>query len=70
MVAVPLWTDQTPNAEFVMDVWGVGIRVKVDPLGFFRREEIEVCIREVMGGERGFEIKKNSAKWKKLAIQA
>ena len=70
MVAVPQWTDQTTNAKFVKDVWGVGIRVKVDAKGFFTREEIEVCIRHVMQGERGLEIKRNSAKWKKLAQEA
>ncbi|KAH7547626.1 hypothetical protein FEM48_Zijuj01G0329800 [Ziziphus jujuba var. spinosa] len=70
MVAVPQWTDQTTNAKFVMDVWEVGIRVKVDTKGFFTRQEIDECIREVMDGERGLGIKKNSAKWKKLAMQA
>jgi hypothetical protein len=70
MVAVPQWTDQTTNAKFVMDVWGVGIRVKVDPKGFFTREDIEMCISQVMHGERGLEIKQKSAKWKKLAKEA
>ena len=70
MVAVPQWTDQATDAKFVKDVWGAGIRTKVDPKGFFTREEIEVCIRQVMHGERGLEIKKKSAKWKKLAKEA
>ncbi|KAF3451077.1 hypothetical protein FNV43_RR07166 [Rhamnella rubrinervis] len=70
MVAVPQWTDQTTNAKFVKDVWEVGTRVKVDAKGFFTREEIELCIRQVMQGERELEIKRNSAKWKKLAKEA
>ncbi|XP_060669062.1 UDP-glycosyltransferase 74E2 [Ziziphus jujuba] len=70
MVAIPQWTDQTTNAKFVMDVWRVGIRVEVDSNGFFTRQEVEKCIRDVMEGDRGLEIKTNSSKWMKLAIQA
>lgn len=70
MVAVPQWTDQSTNAKFVTDVWGVGIRVKVDPKGFFTRQEVELCVRQVMHGERGLDIKRNSAKWKVLAKEA
>ncbi|KAH7547661.1 hypothetical protein FEM48_Zijuj01G0333900 [Ziziphus jujuba var. spinosa] len=55
---------------FVMDVWWVGIRVEVDSNGFFTRQEVEKCIRDVMEGDRGLEIKTNSSKWMKLAIQA
>ncbi|XP_052180044.1 UDP-glycosyltransferase 74G1-like [Diospyros lotus] len=70
MVAVPLWTDQTTNAKYVEDVWGVGIRAGKDEKGVVRREVLEHCLREVMEGERGKRIKENSAKWKRLAIEA
>ncbi|XP_077211306.1 mogroside I-E synthase-like [Tasmannia lanceolata] len=70
MVAVPQWTDQPTNAKYVEDIWGVGIRVKVGEKGLVRREEMGNCIREVMEGERGKEIKKNAGKWMEAAKEA
>ena len=70
MVAMPQWTDQRTNAKFIVDVWKVGVRIKLDGKGFANKEEIELCIREIMEGESGKEMKKNSVKWKKLAIEA
>ncbi|KAM7486495.1 hypothetical protein LguiA_002504 [Lonicera macranthoides] len=70
MVVMPQWTDQTTNAKFVQDVWKVGIRVRVDENGIVGREEIERCVREVMEGERGVEMKKNALKWRDLAKEA
>lgn len=70
MVVMPQWTDQTTNAKFVQDVWKVGIRVRVDEKGLVGREEIERCVREVMEGERGMEMKKNALKWRDLAKEA
>ncbi|GFS45903.1 UDP-glucosyltransferase 74F2 [Actinidia rufa] len=70
MVVMPQWTDQTTNAKFVQDVWKVGIRVRVGEKGIVWREEVETCIREVMEGEKGKELKKNAMKWKDLAKEA
>ncbi|KDP35131.1 hypothetical protein JCGZ_10665 [Jatropha curcas] len=71
MVAMPQWTDQPTNAKFIADVWKVGVRVKVDDeKGIVVKEEIERCIGEVMEGETGNRIRKNSEKWKKLACEA
>ncbi|OAY50252.1 UDP-glycosyltransferase 74F2 [Manihot esculenta] len=71
MVAMPLWSDQPANAKLVEDVWKVGIRVKVDEeKGIVTRDEIELCVREIMEGERGKEVKKNVEKWSELAIEA
>nr|AKA44587.1 UGTPg35 [Panax ginseng] len=70
MVVMPQWTDQTTNAKLVQDVWKVGIRVRVDEKGVVGREEIEYCIREVMEGNRGKEMKDNAMKWKGLAKEA
>ncbi|KAL7219515.1 hypothetical protein ACSBR2_012551 [Camellia fascicularis] len=58
------------NAKFVQDVWKVGIRVKVNENGIVEREEVEACLKEVMEGKRGEEIKKNSIKWMDLAKEA
>ena len=70
MVAMPQWTDQRTNAKFIVDVWKVGVRIKLNDKGLANKEEIELCIREIMEGESGKEMKKNSVKWKKLAIEA
>ncbi|KAK8614832.1 hypothetical protein V6N13_068621 [Hibiscus sabdariffa] len=70
MVAVPRWTDQSTNAKFIADVWQVGIRAEVDGKGMIRKEEIGRCVREIMEGDRSEDIKRNAAKWKKLAIEA
>ncbi|XP_057482999.1 flavonol 7-O-beta-glucosyltransferase UGT74F1-like [Actinidia eriantha] len=70
MVAVPQWSDQTTNAKFIADVWGVGIRARGDESGRVRREEIERCVREVVEGERGKEMKRNATKWRGLAREA
>ncbi|CAN1252440.1 Flavonol 7-O-beta-glucosyltransferase UGT74F1 [Linum perenne] len=59
MVAMPQWTDQPPNAKLVEQVWKVGVRVRV-----------EMCVRVVMDGESGKEMKKIGEKWKDLACLA
>ncbi|KAL2921635.1 UDP-glycosyltransferase 74G1 [Bienertia sinuspersici] len=69
IVGVPRWTDQATNAKFVEDVWGVGVRTKVDKKGIVRRENLDECIRKIMEGDIREEIMKNVAKWKKLAKQ-
>lgn len=70
MVVMPQWTDQTTNAKFVQDVWSVGVRVKVNEKGIVGREEIKECVRTVLQGEKGKEMKKNALKWKDLAKEA
>jgi len=70
MVGIPQWTDQAPDAKLVEDVWQIGIRAKADEKGVVRRDELEKCVKEVMEGERGREIKKNAVKWKNLAKEA
>ncbi|PON50573.1 UDP-glucuronosyl/UDP-glucosyltransferase [Trema orientale] len=70
MVAVPYWSDQPTNAKFVMDVWRVGLRAKLNKRGIVTREEVELCIKEVMEGESSLEIKRNSEKLKVMAREA
>ncbi|KAH8510465.1 hypothetical protein H0E87_008139 [Populus deltoides] len=52
--------------------WGLkrSVRVKADEKGIVTKEEVEGCIREVMEGERGNEMRRNSEKWMKLAKTA
>ncbi|KAK9200573.1 hypothetical protein WN944_015771 [Citrus x changshan-huyou] len=70
MVVMPQWTDQPTDAKFVEDVWKVGVRVRVDEDGIVRRDEIERCIKEVMEGQSGREMRMNAKKWRDLAIEA
>ncbi|KAH9726756.1 UDP-glycosyltransferase 74F2 [Citrus sinensis] len=70
MVVMPQWTDQPTDAKFVEDVWKVGVRVRVDEDGIVRRDEIERCIRELMEGQSGREMRMNAKKWSDLAIEA
>ncbi|XP_059450670.1 UDP-glycosyltransferase 74E2-like [Corylus avellana] len=70
MVGVPYWSDQSTNAKYIMDVWKMGLRAPVDEKGIIRRKAAEHCIREIMEGERGKEIKKIAFKWRKLAKEA
>ncbi|KAG2672695.1 hypothetical protein I3760_13G054800 [Carya illinoinensis] len=70
MVAMPQWTDQSTNAKYIMDFWKMGLKVPMDEKGLVRREGVAHCIREIMEGESGEEIKKNAFKCKKLAKEA
>ncbi|KAA8517528.1 hypothetical protein F0562_017842 [Nyssa sinensis] len=70
LVAMPQFLDQITNAYFVEKFWGVGIKPEADEKGHATGNEIDRCIREIMHGERGHLIKKNSSRWKELAKEA
>eukprot|EP01018_Ginkgo_biloba_P015402 Gb_14886 [translate_table: standard] len=69
-LAVPQWTDQTTNSKYIAEVWKTGLRLNKREDGVVAREEVERCIRKVMEGEHGFELRKNALKWKNLAREA
>ncbi|KAK9277568.1 hypothetical protein L1049_007113 [Liquidambar formosana] len=70
MVGVPQWADQLPNAKYIDEIWGVGVRAKEDEKGIVKREELQLCLKEVMEGETSQEIRRNASKWRKLAKEA
>ncbi|XP_043723424.1 UDP-glycosyltransferase 74B1-like [Telopea speciosissima] len=71
MVGVPKFADQYTNAKFIEEVWGVGVRAEEeDDKGTVGREELQLCLREVMDGERSQEMRKNAGKWRELAKKA
>lgn len=70
MVAVPQWTDQPVNAKYVEEVWHMGLSTRPDEKGIVKSQVLESCIREILEGEKGKEIKKNAFNWKNLARQA
>lgn len=72
MVAFPQWGDQLTDAKFLVDVFGVAVRMgrgdhedKVVP-----REEVERCIREAMVGPKAEEMRTNALAWKQKAEKA
>ncbi|XP_074292039.1 UDP-glycosyltransferase 74E2-like [Silene latifolia] len=69
MVGFPQSSDQFTNAKCIEDIWGIGVRVKANEDGFVAKEEIEMCIHEVMEGESAKEIRENANKWKQLAVE-
>ncbi|XP_027120284.1 UDP-glycosyltransferase 75C1-like [Coffea arabica] len=67
----PHFSDQTTNAKLIEEVWGIGVRAKANEEGVVERAEIRRCLDTVMGGgEKGEEIRRNSAKWRCMAIEA
>lgn len=70
MIGMPYWSDQSTNAKFIMDVWKLGLKVRIDENKIVRQEEVERCIREIIEGEKGKEILANANKWKVLAKKA
>ncbi|KAH6834868.1 hypothetical protein C2S53_003868 [Perilla frutescens var. hirtella] len=70
LIAMQQWVDQNTNAKFIQDVWSVGVGTGVGENGIIGREEIAMCIEQVVGGERSIELKRNACKFKKLANEA
>ena len=70
MVGFPQWSDQLPDAKFIEDVWGVGVRAKEHEKGVVRREEFLSCLKDVTEGKRSKEISENASKWRELAKKA
>ncbi|KAL9246463.1 hypothetical protein vseg_019994 [Gypsophila vaccaria] len=70
MVGVPQWSDQLPDAKFIDEVWGVGIRAREDGEGVVRRDEFQRCLKVVMEGKRSVEIRENAKKWRELSRKA
>uniref|UniRef100_A0ACD5Z0L3 Uncharacterized protein n=2 Tax=Avena sativa TaxID=4498 RepID=A0ACD5Z0L3_AVESA len=67
MVPIPQWADQPITAKYVESAWGIGLRARRDDKGLVRREEVERCIKGVMGGE---EYRRNASKWMQKAKEA
>lgn len=71
VVAVPQWFDQGTNAKLMEDVWGSGVRVRVNEGGGVDGCELQRCIEMVMdGGDKSRLLRLNANKWKDLAREA
>ncbi|KAK3416898.1 hypothetical protein EUGRSUZ_H02639 [Eucalyptus grandis] len=63
MVALPQWID------LIEGVWRTGVRMRPNEEGLMEAGEIRRCLETVMAdGERREEMRRNAAKWKKLAV--
>ncbi|KAM3372541.1 hypothetical protein ACQJBY_019435 [Aegilops geniculata] len=67
MITIPQWADQPTAAKYVESVWRIGLCARRDEKGLVRREEVERCIKEVMGGK---EYMRNASKWMQKAKEA
>jgi len=71
VVGLPQFADQTINAKMIEEVWGNGVRARVNEVGIVEAEEIRRCLEVVFGsGEKGQEIRSNAKKWSGLALHA
>ena len=71
VVACPQFSDQNTNAKLVEEVWGNGVRAKVNEDGIIEREEIRRCVNELMGGgDTGKDMERTCAKWKSILKEA
>ncbi|KAF8653064.1 hypothetical protein HU200_062504 [Digitaria exilis] len=66
MLCWPCVGDQQTNSRMACTEWRVGMEIGEDP----SREEVEAVIRQVMGGERGEELRRSAAEWKEKAALA
>lgn len=48
----------------------MGIKAQANEKGVVKQEVVEHCIKEVMEGERGKEIRKNATKWREVTKKA
>ncbi|XP_051146883.1 gallate 1-beta-glucosyltransferase 84A24-like [Andrographis paniculata] len=71
-VAFPQWGDQVTNAKFLVDVFGVGVRLgRGEAAGrIVPRGEIAECLRAATAGPTAEKLKENAARWKKAAADA
>lgn len=66
MICWPFFAEQTTNCRYVCGEWGVGVEIE----GEVKREKVEGIVREVMGGEKGREMRGRAKEWKETARRA
>ncbi|XP_038888406.1 gallate 1-beta-glucosyltransferase-like [Benincasa hispida] len=72
VVAFPQWGDQLTNAKFLVDVFGVGLRLSrgAGEDRLIKRDEIKNCLKEAMEGPKAVEIRKKALERKIAAEKA
>jgi len=71
VLAFPSFGDHLTNAKFLVDVFGVGIKMGSNGGGkndeLVTRDEVKKCLLEATIGEKAERLKQNANKWKKKA---
>ncbi|KAL2324220.1 hypothetical protein Fmac_023278 [Flemingia macrophylla] len=72
MLTFPAWGDQVTNAKFIVDVFGVGIRLGYGQAQnkMISRDEVSKCLLEATIGPKAQALKQNAFKWRKAAEEA
>ncbi|XP_039115498.1 cyanidin 3-O-rutinoside 5-O-glucosyltransferase-like isoform X2 [Dioscorea cayenensis subsp. rotundata] len=71
MVGVPQFSDQATNVKLVEEVWGSGVKGKVDEEGVLKGEELKRCLDMVMDeGEESVRIRRRAKMWRDKALEA
>ncbi|KAL6883435.1 hypothetical protein ACP4OV_010849 [Aristida adscensionis] len=63
MLCWPFGADQPTNCRFACTEWHVGMKISAE----FERGEVEARVREVMGGEKGMEMRRRAAELRERA---
>ncbi|XP_030509618.2 7-deoxyloganetin glucosyltransferase [Cannabis sativa] len=63
IIGWPFFADQQTNCWFLCSDLGVGIEIDTN----VKRDEVEKLVRELMGGEKGKEMRKKAMEWKRMA---
>jgi hypothetical protein len=66
MICAPGFADQYINSRYVSGEWGIGLRLDEE----LRREQVAAHVEELMGGEKGHEMRRSAAEWKERAEAA
>ncbi|CAL9196339.1 unnamed protein product, partial [Musa hybrid cultivar] len=66
VVTYPQWGDQVPGSKFLVEVYGVGVRLRAPAA----REEVERCVDAVTRGEGAEAIRGRAAEWREAATKA
>lgn len=66
MISWPFFAEQQTNCWFCWAKWGIGMEINSD----VKRHEVENLVIELMVGEKGKEMKKKAAEWKKVVRAA
>ncbi|GAU34119.1 hypothetical protein TSUD_65980 [Trifolium subterraneum] len=66
MACWPFFAEQQTNCFYACNRWGVGIEIESD----VNREQVEGLVKELMGGEKGKEMRRKCVDWKHKAEDA
>ncbi|MQL72720.1 hypothetical protein Taro_005040 [Colocasia esculenta] len=66
MLCWPFFAEQPTNCRYACKEWGVAMEIEGD----VQRGQVEGLVREMMGGPKGNEMRRNTIKWKERAEEA